>query len=82
MLTNRYSTEAAAMLAQLLTDDLYLRFALAISVAVLLGCLVGTLSRRGGDAQIVRPTVRDSRKPIGERNALPARNVAVEQALD
>jgi hypothetical protein len=37
------------MLVQVLTDDLYIRFALVILAAVLLGYLVGALSRRAGE---------------------------------
>jgi hypothetical protein len=82
MTTNRDSTDEAAMLAQLLTDDLYVRFVLVILVAVLLGYLVGTLSRRAADAQMVRPSVRDLRNLIGELDAMPKRNVVTEQPLD
>ena len=70
------------MLVQLLTDDLYIRFALVISVAVLLGYLVGTHSRRAGDAQMLRLAVRGLCRRSGRPDALPARNVVAEQALD
>jgi hypothetical protein len=74
--------EAAAMLVELLTDDLYIRFTLVIAVAALLGYLVGTLSRRACEAEMHRPTVRGLRRLLDELGATPKRNVVVEQPLD
>jgi hypothetical protein len=70
------------MLVQLLTDDLYLRFVLVIVVAVLLGYLVGALSRRAGEAEMRRPAAQGLRKLIDELEAMPRRNVVLEQPID